>query len=84
MITQQPPQIAGLLHRADVQGDDFEISSLSKWSPGLATGKSSAPVASLRTEREQLACASLRMERAARLYVAANGERAARLLRRCK
>ena len=36
MKTQQPPQIAGLLHRVVVQGDDFVLSSLPKLLAGLA------------------------------------------------
>ena len=36
MKTQQPPQIAGLLHRVVVQGDDFVLSSLPKLPAGLA------------------------------------------------
>ena len=45
MKTQQPPQIAGLLHRVVVQGDDFVLSSLPKSSHCSATKKRSSPVA---------------------------------------
>ena len=37
MKTQQPPQIAGLMHRVVVQGDDFVLSSLPKSSHSSAT-----------------------------------------------